>query len=231
MKYHIDTIPVWDALKLEGECFLCALRRKTELGEAERYLGASVMEPDTRIQVNRKGFCPRHQEMLFGMRKAAAAYSEASLLDRLSKKGQSAKQAFEKAAEEIASLSHSCIMCDSIEDNMNRYLHTFFHLYQTDTEFRTRLRGSKGVCLPHMADLLRAAPEELPAKEVAPFTEMLTTLEQQNLDRIQEDVSWFIRKFDYRFSAEPWKNSQDAVERSVNKLRGWCVGQEPNPKE
>ena len=67
MKYHIDTIPVWDALKLEGECFLCALRRKTELGEAERYLGASVMEPDTRIQVNRKGFCPRHQEMLFGM--------------------------------------------------------------------------------------------------------------------------------------------------------------------
>ena len=259
MRYHIDTIPVWDALKLEGECFLCALRRKTELGEAERYLGASVMEPDTRIQVNRKGFCPKHQEMLFGMsnrlghalmleshmtetrerteksfaalRKAAAAYSEASMLDRLSKKGQGAKQAFEKATEEIAALSHSCIMCDSIEDNMNRYLHTFFHLYQTDTEFRTRLRGSKGVCLPHMADLLRAAPEELPAKEVAPFTEMLTTLEQQNLDRIQEDVSWFIRKFDYRFSAEPWKNSQDAVERSVNKLRGWCVGQEPNPKE
>ena len=29
MRYHIDTIPVWDALKLEGECFLCALRRKT----------------------------------------------------------------------------------------------------------------------------------------------------------------------------------------------------------
>ena len=229
MKYHIDTIPVWDALKLEGECFLCALRRKTELGEAERYLGASVMEPDTRIQVNRKGFCPKHQEMLFGMsnrlghalmleshmtetrerteksfaalRKAAAAYSEASMLDRLSKKGQSAKQAFAKATEEI------------------------------DTEFRTRFSASKGVCLPHMADLLRLAPEELPAKEVAPFVEMLTGLEQQNLERIQEDVSWFIRKFDYRFSAEPWKNSQDAVERSVNKLRGWCVGQEPNPKE
>ena len=36
MRYHIDTIPVWDAMKLEGECPLCALRRKLELGEASR---------------------------------------------------------------------------------------------------------------------------------------------------------------------------------------------------
>ena len=35
MRYHIDTIPVWDAMKLEGECPLCALRRKLELGEVE----------------------------------------------------------------------------------------------------------------------------------------------------------------------------------------------------
>ena len=52
MRYHIDTIPVWDAMKLDGECLLCALERKTELGEAERYLGASVMEPDVRVKVN-----------------------------------------------------------------------------------------------------------------------------------------------------------------------------------
>ena len=65
MRYHIDTIPLWDAMKLDGECLLCALERKTELGEAERYLGASVMEPDVRVQVNDKGFCRHHQAMLF----------------------------------------------------------------------------------------------------------------------------------------------------------------------
>ena len=67
MKYHIDTIPVWDAIKLDGECFLCALKRKTEIGEVEHYLGASVMEPDTRIQVNKKGFCCNHQRMLYAL--------------------------------------------------------------------------------------------------------------------------------------------------------------------
>lgn len=258
MRYHIDTIPVWDALKLEGECLLCALHRKNELSEAERYLGASVMEPDTRIQVNAKGFCPHHQAMLFGMsnrlghalmleshlaetrertakpfaalKKAARAYSDSSMLDRL-KKGQSARRDLDSLALELAALSHSCIMCDSIDENMDRYLHTFFHLYKTDTEFRNKFNNSKGLCLPHMADLVRLAPEELPAKDVADFITKLTDMETSNLDRMQEDISWFIKKFDYRFVDEPWYNSQDAVERTVNKLRGWCIGQEPNPKE
>ena len=38
MRYHIDTIPVWDAMKLEGECLLCALERKTELGKRSAIL-------------------------------------------------------------------------------------------------------------------------------------------------------------------------------------------------
>ena len=66
---------------------------------------------------------------------------------------------------------------------------------------------------------------------MAPFIDMLTRLTDTNLDRMQEDISWFIKKFDYRFLNEPWKNSQDAVPRGCNKLRGWCVGDEPNPKE
>ena len=68
MAYHLDTIPVWDAVKLEGECPLCALRRRSELIDVDRYLGASVMEPDTRIQVNQKGFCPRHQVLLYAQK-------------------------------------------------------------------------------------------------------------------------------------------------------------------
>ncbi len=258
MRFHIDTIPLWDSLKLDGECLLCALRRKTELGEAERYLGASVMEPDTRIQVNDKGFCPHHHAMLFSMsnrlghalmleshmaetrrrtaeafaelKKAAHAYSDASMLERL-KKGAAAKADMEKIAGDISAMASSCIMCDSINENMDRYMHTFFHLYQNDTEFRNRFNASKAVCLPHLAELIQWAPRELPAKQVADFIDKLTDMETANLDRMQEDISWFIKKFDYRYQDEPWYNSQDAVERTVNKLRGWCVGQEPNPKE
>lgn len=258
MRYHIDTIPVWDAMKLDGECLLCALHRKLELGEADRYLGASVMEPSTRIQVNKQGFCRQHHAMLFGMSnrlghalmleshtaesrermqkiledaKKAAHTLSGTPLGKLSRAGSQAAKALEKAAADMAELGSGCIMCASIQENMDRYLHTFFHLYQNDSEFARRFRECKGVCLPHLADLLRIAPSELSGQALSGFVDALSSQAQQNMDRIQEDISWFIKKFDYRYTNEPWKNSQDAVPRTVNKLRGWCVGPEPNPKE
>ena len=259
MRYHIDTIPVWDAMKLDGECFLCALKRKIELGEVERYLGASVMEPDTRIQVNSKGFCCSHQRMLFALdnrlghalmleshltetrerlanaakalKSASTGTSGASLMDRLTGKVPSVAKQMEDAVTALEKLTKTCVVCDSIEDNMVRYLHTFFHLYQHDAEFRKKFEGCKGMCIPHAAELLRLAASELPGKVLPEFVSTVCRLETEAFDRMQEDVSWFCRKFDYRYYNEPWYNSRDAVERTVNKLRGWCVGTEPNPKE
>ena len=87
------------------------------------------------------------------------------------------------------------------------------------------------MCLSHAAELMKFAPQELSSKELSEFADLLARLETEAFERMQEDISWFIKKFDYRFAAEPWKNSRDAVERSVNKLRGWCIGSEPYPKE
>ena len=250
MRYHIDTIPVWDAARLDSECLLCALELKTEEGEAERYLGASVMEPDVRIRVNDRGFCQKHHAMLFSMsnrlghalmleshtietrkrmdrvfgemRKSGEALKAAGLGDKLSGKTRAAADRVKEEAGEIKEIAGTCVMCDTIQENMRRYLHTFFHLYRNDTEFRTRFSGSKGLCLPHLGQLVEVAAEELPAKELGEFLITVSDLEKRNLDRIQEDISWFIKKFDYRYEKEDWKNSRDAVERTANKMRGDC---------
>jgi chaperone required for assembly of F1-ATPase len=79
--------------------------------------------------------------------------------------------------------------------------------------------------------LLAAAQAELSPKALGELISVLTKLQRENMDRMQEDISWFIKKFDYRYEKESWGNSKDAVERTVNKLRGWCVGKEPNPEE
>ena len=259
MKYHIDTIPVWDAVKLDGECPLCALRRKLELGEVERYLGASVMEPDTRMLVNEKGFCTRHHAMLFAasnrlghalmlhshtleterrmdkplksLTKAADDFTAASALQRLSGKGAAARKALNAAADELDAMSHSCVLCDSLTADMDRYVATFFHLYEHDAEFRDRIAASKGFCLPDTALLLRRCADFLPAKLVAPFARAMDELTRSNMKRMEGDIEWFTLKFDYRNQDAPWKTSKDAVERTCNKLRGWCVGTEPNPKK
>ena len=61
--------------------------------------------------------------------------------------------------------------------------------------------------------------------------ELIARLTRDNLARTEKDIEWFTLKFDYRNQDKPWGDAKDAVERTVNKLRGWCVGTEPNPKE
>ena len=89
--------------------------------------------------------------------------------------------------------------------------------------FRAALGASKGFCLEHYAQVLRAAPEQLSGSELSAFVELVVKLESENLTRVEKDLEWFTLKFDYRNLDKPWGNSQDAVERSINKMRGNSV--------
>ena len=44
--------------------------------------------------------------------------------------------------------------------------------------------------------------------------------------RVKEDVSWFTKKFDYRYKDESWKNSRDAVIRGCEKTAMYVFGEE-----
>ena len=85
---------------------------------------------------------------------------------------------------------------------------------------------SKGFCLPHLALVLEMADRTLSDKQAAEFKKTLSVLEIENLKRIEGELEWFTLKFDYRNTDKPWGNSRDAIERSVNKLMGACVGED-----
>lgn len=250
MKYHIDTMPVWDAVRKDCECFLCALETQTEQQEAERFLGASVMEPDVRIRVNRLGFCRVHHRMLFGMGnrlghalmleshtaesirsvnailadlKKAADAASGSVLSRHGRAGQAARKGYEEGVRKLEDLVGSCVLCDAVADYMDRCARTVLMLWEEDSDFRRRFAQTKGLCLAHLTQLLRLAPDVLSPRLLPDFFGAVRGLEEPNLARIQEDISWFIKKFDYRYEAEPWKNCQNAVQRTCNRLRGPCL--------
>ncbi len=257
MQYHIDTIPVWDALKLNSECPLCALKRRNELMDIQRFLGASVMEPDTRIRVNQKGFCGPHLQQLFTEKnrlglalmlhthmketkktvesilikaKEAGKQTGGMAFRRMFKMNGSSPAPLQEAAKLLEETASNCVLCDSIKEHMNRYIYTMLYLWERDKDFRKAFSESKGVCIPHGAQLLSMAEENLPIKELDSFTETLSNLITTSLKRIEQEVEWFTLKFDYRNQDKPWGTSKDAVERACNKLRGWCTGEEPWPE-
>lgn len=258
MQYHIDTIPVWDAVKLGGECPLCALKRRNELTDIQRFLGASVMEPDTRIRVNQKGFCGHHLKLLFAEKnrlglalmlhthmketekavesilskaKEAGKQTNGMMFKRMFKGNGSAPSPLKAAAAALSGTESSCVICESIIEHMNRYVYTMLYLWERDKDFRKAFSQSKGVCIPHGALLLSMAEESLPSGELASFVDTLSGLITSNLKRIEQELEWFTLKFDYRNQEKPWGNSRDAVERTITKLRGWSAGEEPWPPE
>ncbi len=247
MRYHLDTIPVWDALRLDSGCLLCALRSLTERTLVERYLGASVMEPDTRIKVNDKGFCSRHQYMLYQRQnrlghalmmqshldvvrdKVVAAFHQAENTSgrglfkrKVSSLDNQAGYAFEK-------LHESCILCESLDDNMRRYTYSFLHLYENNADFQQAFLASRGVCLKDLPLILSMAQEHMRGDAYRNFIAALKEKTLEVLDTNKQDIDWFTLKFDYRNADKPWKNSKDALERTVNFLRGHTIGDDPWP--
>lgn len=244
MQYHLDTIPVWEAMEQDGPCPLCALYQKCEASEIDRSLGGSVMEPDARIRVNERGMCQRHHQQLFAMQNRlghallADSHTKELLkrLDALEKRlpAEGGKRGLfagkggglDEAIRALEEMTASCVVCEDIESHMERYLYTFLHLWKTDKAFRAKWDASKGVCLPHAGLLLERAQKHLGGAQQADFARELLALVKSNLAQDEKDLEWFTLKFDYRNQQKPWGNSRNALERTVNRLRGQCVGGE-----
>ena len=227
MKYHLDTIPVWDAMKLEGECFLCALERKTELQEADRFLGASVMEPDVRIKTNELGFCDTHFGLMFrrSKRLPLALMMESLLNEGVAKDlegstGMFVQKTGDAVAKKLDRRAHSCYVCERIENNFLHMLETAALLWQSDSAFQEKAKAAPYFCMPHYARFIQAAKDRLSKKDFAEFFVAMNGIEKSYLEELRGDVSWFCKKFDYRYDSEPWYNSKDSVSRSVTFLSG-----------
>lgn len=228
MRYHIDTIPVWDAYRQRGECPLCDLSKDCEQSYLESFLGASVMEPAVRIEVNQKGFCAPHLAQMIQKKNklGLALMMHTHLKERMQTVEVPPARGsglFRKKTAPAAIPEETCILCDRLASTMDRYVYTVLHLWKTDQEFASELERSKGHCMPHHQKLLAMAAREFGADMGDAFAKMLIQLQKENMDRIEKELEWFTLKFDYRNTDKPWGESKDAVERAINKLRGKCV--------
>ena len=43
---------------------------------------------------------------------------------------------------------------------------------------------------------------------------------QDNIDRVQKDVSWFVEKNDYRNRDKDWGSAADSIQRAMQKCAG-----------
>jgi hypothetical protein len=72
----------------------------------------------------------------------------------------------------------------------------------------------------HFLRLMEEAKDNLPNDQREWFYPTVFQLMRENMARVKGDLDWFIEKFDYRNASADWKNSRDAVSRTMQKLQG-----------
>jgi hypothetical protein len=227
MKISIDTLPLWDAFRQSELCPFCRIENHLEELFVDAFLGESVMEPDTRVLVNAKGFCREHFRQLHRRKTGKlglALMAHTHLADTLAALERAMKSSPDAAAAEAAARARSCAVCERMAWHMERYLETALHMWQRDKDFKALFNGCAGFCIPHWGALLQTSGRAMTGKHRAEFAGALYEMEKKALSALEKDLEWFTRKFDYRNADAPWGNAKDALPRAIHALEGYTPG-------
>lgn len=232
MKEQIYAIPVNDAFTADCECPVCQMFHTLEMDSVEYTMGPSYMEDDTRALTDEKGFCEKHLRMVYdqenrlGMAWVMKTHFDKTINDvkknmpsgpaKLIKKGIPTSSLIKY----IDKLNASCFVCDRINNFFDQYVDTIFFLWKKDEAFVEKFKNTKGFCTPHYSLLLKKAVNYLNGEALEEFVRITNELYITNMERVRDDLAWFINKFDYKYQNEPWYNAKDSVIRSLVKTNG-----------
>lgn len=235
MKEHIYTIPVMDAFRAaagEPACPVCVMRRKLDSDSLAYTLGPSYMEEDTRAQTDKVGFCAEHWEKLYACqnRLGLSLIMHTHILhiiremdkhkaagNPLKRKGMFAKQA-NTMHDRLREAESGCFICSRVNRSLDRYIDTMFFMWPDTPELLALTRQSGGFCLSHFVGVLNTGPAKLKERDWSEFYNTVVPIQRETFETIEADLGWFIQKFDYRNSGEPWGNSKDALPRALKTI-------------
>ena len=241
MKEKLYTIPLNDAINAGDECPFCHIERNIEHDLMDYVLGSgsSYMESNVRDLTDEAGFCREHIRKMYDYGNTLGNawilkthYRKViNEMNDVFKKYSPAKISFKEKLAGSSDIKNpvkkwtgkrdkSCYICKEFDKTYDRYMETFFILFKEDDEFRKKVMDGKGFCLHHFGDLCEYGEIHLSDRQKEEYYPKLFELMRNNMERLYEDISWLIEKFEYQNKDKDWKNSRDAVGRGMQKLRG-----------
>ena len=143
-----------------------------------------------------------------------------NLSDKIKGKTSDTDKLIEAMIDKLSKLENTCTICEKIDNTMDRFIDVVFYLYIREADFKKLFSEKKGFCIKHFKLLLEGSMKYLNQRQRPEFINNLMQMQLSNLERVQEDVNWFVKKFDYRYQDAPWKNSHDAIPRGIEKIVG-----------
>jgi hypothetical protein len=236
MKQKIYDIPIWEAYNLENcECALCIIEKNMEKSFMDILFDDMLMTPYFAQKLQSYRFCIDHFRKLYIYKdklglalivnnflqcEKDALRQDVNLVNAKDNRSIKIKKFFGKKTVPVHEHNKICYLCEQIDKNIIDYAEVLIKLWGENSEFKKLFASSKGHCMKHYKLIINEAPKQLRGSNLKEFTGVAHKIQLENVDRVIEELDWFATKFDYRFKDAPWKNSKDALPRSINKLIG-----------
>jgi len=231
VKEHIYTIPVNEAFQAaaaEGACPVCVMRRALEADSLDYTLGPSYMEEDTRAQTDKMGFCAEHWGKLYARQNRLGLSlimhthirHILDVLDHIQVgQGMRRRGVFAKPESPLGAglreIDGACFVCARIDRLLGRYIDNMLFMWPDTPELHKLTKECGGFCLPHLTALFSAGPGQMKERDWLSFCAEIIPIQRKTLEGLEADLDWFIKKFDYRNTGEPWGNAKDALPRAL----------------
>lgn len=226
MKETICTIPINDIFMPKDGCPICRMEEMLENQYVKFITGDAMMEPNIRIETNKKGFCHRHFSKMFvvGQKLPNALILESHLQQIIDDympskiKGKPDKKQLEAINTELS----TCYVCDRISIDMFHFMATVFVEWAKGGEFKQLYNEQPFICLKHYNFVINSAMGRhgIPSKHLPEFYAETTRLTKNYLVDLKKDITHFCSMFDYRSQGQDWGTSKDSIERSIEFLTG-----------
>ena len=235
MKEEIYTIPLTEAYEnQEILCPFCFLKEKQEKDLIDYTLGPSMMEPDCREESNAKGFCAHHLKLLSqgGNRLSLAlmlsTHFDAVLedLEKLAKKKPNPTTGLLKKKDSGVALPllekhlHDCVICEKMDYTEKRYVEVFLYLWDRESEFREKVKQSRGFCNRHLLQLIQIAPHKLKEESCRDFLSAILKVQAAQARKEKETLAGYIDQFDYQQRSDHPDQYKNGVADVILRLRG-----------
>jgi len=215
MHEDICTIPISEVFEPMDGCPICRMRNILEKRMVDYILGAAMMEPDVRIETNKKGFCEKHFSQ---MAKQRNRLQMALILDtHLNELDVSSPSKLYNMASKVV---NSCFVCENIQYGFERLIATTYRMYENEADFRRLFDSQPEFCLTHYKILMDGCNKKNMRKYSSEFQKSLYKITVSNVKLLNSDIKQFCSMFDYRSRDEGtnFGNSRDSIERSIKFL-------------
>lgn len=222
-RLSIEHIRIYESFEKKEKCALCRSIEEFENQVLNSISTDLVMDLDFFPKFGDEyTFCDYHMSKMEDMRDKLGMAIMLKKLITLEIRKMESGQPENKGSKLFMKKLHDkkCFVCEKVNIKaMNSDISITLDLWKNKESFRENFKGQEYFCFKHNRLLINEAKNKLSKKEFQVFREEITNVQMKYCKELENDLEWFINKFDYRYSNEPWYNAKDSIYRAREILR------------